>query len=282
MPVVALLSVASCSAPEEHHAEKEAGVHNAPTFVSLNPCLDAILVEVADPDQILALSHYSHDPQASSMPQEQARKFAITGGSVEEVLSLEPTHVLASNFIAPATQNALTKLGHDAQIFGIASDVQTSTEQIRRIAALAGHEARAEALIARIDAVLNTDNSPRNIKPLSAILWQPGQIVPGNSTLVSELMLASGFTNHASDNGMVQADFLSLEALLANPPDVLLIASGDGSRNYAQSHDAISQMKDTHIASFSPSLLYCAGPTIIRAVDRLEAIRLDAEGNIAP
>ena len=30
---------------------------------------------------------------------------------------------------------------------------------------------------------------------------------------------------------------------------------------------------DVRIAQFDPSLLYCGGPTIIRALDRLHAIR---------
>ena len=53
-----------------------------PTIVSLNPCTDAILAEVAEPAQLLAISHYSHDPQASSMPMAQARRWPATGGTV--------------------------------------------------------------------------------------------------------------------------------------------------------------------------------------------------------
>jgi iron complex transport system substrate-binding protein len=34
-------------------------------IVSLNPCLDAILLDVADPGQITALSHYSREPTQS-------------------------------------------------------------------------------------------------------------------------------------------------------------------------------------------------------------------------
>ena len=37
--------------------------------VSLNPCLDALLLAVADPSQVAALSHYSHDPDATTPPQ---------------------------------------------------------------------------------------------------------------------------------------------------------------------------------------------------------------------
>lgn len=293
MPLIALISASSCAVPEGNPSGSVADGPNTSNFVSLNPCLDAILIEVADPQQILALSHYSHDPRATSIPLEKARKFAITGGSVEEILSLKPHHVLASSFLAPATKNALENLGHSPHSFGIAADVQTSVKQIRRIADLAGHKARGEALIARIDAALETGNRVGNANTLSAVLWQPGQIVPGDTTMISELMTASGFTNHTSDNGMAQADFLSLESLLVNPPDVLLIAGEASSKshggndeenwnqNHAQNHKVLNQMVDTHIASFDPSLLYCAGPTIIRAVERFEAIRVEAERAVA-
>ena len=242
---------------------------SAPTFVSLNPCTDAILAEVADPDQILALSHYSSDPDATSLGVDRAAQFGMTGGTVEEVLALQPDIVLAGSFMAPATKNALGRLGLDPVTFRIASDAETSAAQIRQIAALAGHKARGEALIARIDDALGLVNDSEEV---SVVLWQPGQIVPGRQALVSQLMAATGFSNHAADIGMEQADYLSLEQLLANPPDVLLIA-GD---TPAQNHEALSQLTGTHIAGFDPALLYCAGPTIVRAIERLRAIRAEA------
>ena len=46
-------------------------------IVSLNPCLDVILVHVADRAQIAALSHYSHEPSSSSLG-ELGRTFPFT------------------------------------------------------------------------------------------------------------------------------------------------------------------------------------------------------------
>ena len=143
--------VTACSAPMRDGGETSGG---APTFVSLNPCTDAILAEVADPQQILALSHYSSDPDATSLGTERAAQFGMTGGTVEEVLALQPDIVLAGSFMAPATKNALVSLDLDPVTFGIASDAETSAAQIRQIATLAGHKARGEALIARIDDAL--------------------------------------------------------------------------------------------------------------------------------
>ncbi len=250
-------------------AENSKRPTDAPTIVSLNPCIDAILVEVAQPEQILALSHYSRDPKAASMDVSRAREFGVTGGTAEEIIALEPDIVLASSFIAPATRHALERLELNVAAFGIASDTDASTVQIREIARLAGNPAGGEALIDRINAALAR---PKNDVSRSAVLWQPGQIVPGRSALISELMAVSGFSNHAASNGMGQADYLSLEALLADPPEVLLIAGDAG----GQRHKALGQLPATHIASFDPSLLYCAGPTIIRAAERLGDIHKEA------
>ncbi len=259
--ILACVLLSACGGPDvQKHSTK------APTIVSLNPCIDAILVEVAQPEQILALSHYSRDPKASSMDVALARKFGVTGGTAEEIIALEPDIVLASSFMAPATRGALERLELEIVSFGIASDAETSAAQIREIAQLAGNPEGGEALIKRIETALARSQQGATH---SAILWQPGQIVPGRTALVSELMAASGFSNHTASNGMGQADYLSLEALLANPPQVLMIAGdADGQR-----HEVLEQLPETHIAPFDPSLLYCAGPTIIRALDRLEAIR---------
>ena len=74
-----------------------------PTIVSLNPCADAILAEVAAPGQLLAVSHFSHDPRASSMPLVEARRYRIAGGTGEEVLALQPDVGVAGTFLPPAT-----------------------------------------------------------------------------------------------------------------------------------------------------------------------------------
>ncbi len=240
----------------------------SPSFVSINPCTDAILVEVADPEQIRALSHYSRDPRASSIPIKTARKFATSGGTAEEVIALGPDIILASSFLQPSTRQAFANLDFDVATFGIASDVDSSFAQIRQIAALAGHAERGETLIEDIKAALGTNGAGANRMTLSAVLWQPGQIVPGEGVLIAQLMERAGFESQSNALGLEQADHLSLEQVLASPPQVLLVA-GDAR---GQAHPALGNLDGTHIASFDPGLLYCAGPSIIRAMERLNAI----------
>ena len=240
-----------------------------PTFVSLNPCLDAILVEVADPEQILALSHYSRDPAASSMDVERARTFGITGGTAEEVLGLQPDIVLASSFIAPSTKAALERAGLRVETFGSPSSSEQSYDQIQRLSGLAEQAGKGERLIEHIQT---RDQRPQGSAG-SAMVWQPGQIVAGESSLVAEHLEWAGFASQSAAKGLGQGDHGSLESLLVDPPDLLLIA-GDAP---GQEHPVLSELTHTHIARFEPNLFYCAGPSILAARARLIRIRGEME-----
>src|ERR671912_264954 len=93
-------------------------------------------------------------PRAASMPLALARRFHATGGTVEEVLALDPDLVVAGSFLPPATAQAFGRLGIRVETFGIVPDLAENAAQVRRLAALAGHPARGEALLARIEAAL--------------------------------------------------------------------------------------------------------------------------------
>ena len=247
----------------------EPAVRPRPRIVSLNPCTDAILVEIAGPEQLLAVSHYSHDPRASSMNVADARRFAATGGTVEEVVALDPDLVVAGAFLPPATRAALNRLGIRVETFGIADSVAESVAQVRDIAALAGHASAGEALAREMEDAVIAAEPGGTQPPVRTILWQPGGIVPGENALVSELMRRTGFSSYSAQQGMGQADYLPLERLLADPPDLVLVAG----QERMQRHPALAKLDRMQRASFDPALLYCGGPTIVRAAERLQAIR---------
>lgn len=244
-----------------------------PTIVSLNPCTDAILAEVADPAQLLAVSHYSHDPASASMDLARARQFRATGGSVEEVLALRPDLVVDGNFTPPATRAALAKLGFRLEQLPIAATVPDSLAQIRRLAALAGHPERGEALIARIEAALVASKAQVGAD-IPAIVWQGGGIVAGEGTLIDAMLRHTGFANAAAARGLTQASHLPLEEMLAHPPRVILAAGNShGEEDRLLSHPALDGLKDTTRAPLAPSLLWCGGPTIPKTLARLAQVR---------
>ena len=270
-----LLAVAACTAApaqEAGPANRSAG-GETPTIVSLNPCSDAILVEVAEPQQILAISAYSHDPAGSSMDLATARRFQAVSGTVEEVLALKPDLVIGSTFTPPAAVHAMGRLGLRLERFGVAATVEESEAQVRQIAALAGHPERGEALIARIRAALAANRAPAGAA-VSALVWQSGGIVPGDNTLVADLLRRTGFANAAAARGLGQADMLPLEQVLADPPRLIFAAShGAGNEDRMLAHPALAKLDGTRRETLDPALLWCGGPTIIRAAERLGQVR---------
>ncbi|MEO6151917.1 MAG: ABC transporter substrate-binding protein [Croceibacterium sp.] len=259
LAVGVLAGCASAPAPDAR------GAH--PTIVSLNPCSDAILAEVADPAQLLAISFYSHQPRATSMPLAQARRFRATGGTVEEVLALDPDVVVASTYLAPATAHALARLGIRVETVGVAATVAESEAQVRRLSALAGHPGRGAALVQRIEAAVAAGRGAG--RPVTALVWQAGGIVPGADTLIARLLANAGFASHSAARGLGQGAYLPLEQVLADPPQVILAAGGER----MLTHPTLRHLAGTRRATLDPALLYCGGPTIIRAAARLAQVR---------
>jgi len=245
-----------------------------PTLVSLNPCSDAVLAEVADPAQVLAISHYSHDPDSSSMDLATARKYATTSGSLEELLALRPDVVIAGSFVAPQVAGALEAQGIRLLRIPIARSIAESQQQVLAVAEAAGNRNAGIALNARIDVALARAAAPRGQGTVSALVWQSGGIVPGSGTLIADLLARTGFRSYAAAHGLGQADILPLEVVVADPPRVIL-AAGDARANEdrALHHPALDHLRGSTRAPFERSLLWCGGPTIARAAARLAEVR---------
>ena len=264
-PLIAL-ALTACAATPAREA--------VPTgIVSLNPCTDAILAEVADPQQILALSNYSSDPAASSMDVAKARRFSAVSGSAEEVAALRPALVIGSTFTPPATSAAFAQMGLRFAAFGIANTVKESKAQVSEIAVLAGHPERGVLLNAQIDRALAQATPPPG--PLvPAIVWQSGGMVPGAGTLIADLLARTGFSNAAALRGMQQADLLPLEQMLAAPPRVIFTAGNPlANEDRMLAHPALRALTGTLRAPLNPALLWCGGPSIPRTVARLAEVR---------
>ena len=266
--VVAALMFSGCA----QVVQPESATH--PTIVSLNPCADAILAEVTAPGQLLAISHYSHDPRGSSMPLAQARRFAATGGTVEEIAALAPDLVVGDSFTGPATRNALRRLGIRFAALPIASTIAASEAQVGFLARLAKRQASGERLIRQIEASLAVAAPPQGWSPRSAIVWQGGGLVAGDETLIAQLMARAGFRSSATTRGLGQGAILPLEAMLADPPQVILTA-GDprAEQDRWLRHPVLAGLTHTTRAKLDPGLFYCGGPSIPRAMARLTAIR---------
>ena len=249
-----------------------------PRIVSINPCVDAVLVQVADPQQILGISHYSQDPRATSMPIEVARHFHATSGTAEEVVALAPDLVMSGPHVSPATIFALERLRIPIMKFTVAASVAQSEQEIRNIALAVGEPARGEKVIASIERAL-AEARPPDSKTVPTLMWMSGGMVPGTGTLADELLQRTGFRNMSAAYGLQQWDVLPLEYLLASPPAMVLsLAPDDAVGDRMLLHPAVMKLKErVPFRAYPFRLLQCGGPTIIQAVARLSAVRRELE-----
>jgi iron complex transport system substrate-binding protein len=269
LPLALLL--AGCSAPVKPHA----GGGVALRIVSTNPCADAMLVELVPPGRIAAISHYSQDPAATSMPIEVANRFATTAGTAEEVIALDPDLVLTSSFTPASTRNAYDRAGLKTLLLDSPATIDASKAQITLVAAAVGEEGRGRMLNTRIDRALASAFSPRppgkKLEP-SALLFIDGNLASGSGNLLDELLTRAGFGNAAAGYGLAFTGNLPIETIAAHPPRVIL-TPGQSRTSTLRARVLAATRAGTTEAAFPRTLVNCGGPTIVPAITRLATIR---------
>ena len=96
----ALLAIASLFTQAAFPVMANDGGAKPQRIVSINLCLDQLVLMLADPEHIQSLTFLSLDPAYSFMHEEAANVRVINHGAAEEILPLEPDLVLAGQFSA--------------------------------------------------------------------------------------------------------------------------------------------------------------------------------------
>jgi iron complex transport system substrate-binding protein len=255
-------------------------------IVSLFPCIDAILLRVADPDQIAGLSALSRQAEVSSVAGDEARRYPSARDDAEALLSLKPDLVAVSRYTASTTLRALRRAGVRLLIVEPQRSVAESLSQVHEVAQAVGHTERGEALAARIAAALDHARPEAPDHRPGALVFQNGGFVAGPGSLIDDMLNRTGFSNRAAAYGVKDFGEVSLERIVRDPPQVLLAAEpkagapGFGER--VLRHPALLALKDTmRIEAFPQSLLLCGGPVLLQTAPRLAAIRRRVLGGAA-
>lgn len=251
-------------------------------IVSLNPCLDTDVIHLADRDQIAALSHWAHEQESTTIA-DLAKGLPITYETAEEIILFKPDLVLTSRHSSLATRNALARVGVQTELFDEPRSVDESIAQVRRVAKLVGQEERGEAMAARIEAALAAAAPPPNTPPVTALIFQRNGFSTGAHSLVDEMLTRTGFVNVAARYGLKSWGNVSLEPIVADPPQVLLAGEiAPGMPTWADRvlrHPALAAIGPRMTrAIFPDTLMYCGGPVLIQSAATLAAARDSALG----
>jgi iron complex transport system substrate-binding protein len=243
----------------------------------MNLCLDSVLVELVPHEHILALSQYSRDPWRSTIA-DVAATLPYTHETAEEVVILRPDLVLTGRHSAIATRNALKRVGVRFELFDVPQSINESLEQIHRLATLLHREPEGDALIARIQNAIARAKPAPGERTLSAAIYQPGGLTTGANSVTDQLMQIAGLENVAAHYGVKGYRPLSLERLISQPPEVLLVGDTTyGAPTHAErlvEHRALGALRYRMSREpFPARLIYCSGPAMIDALDALVAAR---------
>ena len=240
-------------------------------IVSINLCADELLIALADPDQIVALSPFSVDRNLSFFADE-ATAYRHDVATAEQVVEIDPDLVLAGRFTKRATRDMLSRLGYRVILLDPARSLAQSIDQIRQIAGIVGHPDRGEELVAAIVAARTEAEARSPVVPAeTAVIYQRRGYVTGGGTLSDELLEVAGFRNAGADLAGAIGGFVALEQLIAVPPDHLVIARpparAEDQGSALLAHPALAALFPPHTRIVLPErLTVCGGPSLPAAI----------------
>ena len=239
---------------------------------SFNVCADQLVIALADPDQIVALSPNARDP-AISVVVDKAANYPLLGRTAEAMVPLKPDLVLVGPWDRPLTQRLLHVLGFRIVNVPLVYDLTTGYAQIREFAKLLGHPERGEALIADIEAARRRLAAAPRPKSSSAMLVGNSGYTVGPESLAAALMREASLTPPPGAPGGY-GGYVPLEKLIMLRPDFLVMASiietPDGQGTLYLTHPAMRALYPREKRIVLPSrFTLCAGPSLVAAFDYL-------------
>jgi iron complex transport system substrate-binding protein len=249
-----------------------------PRVLSADFCADQIVLALADPSQIAALSPDAEKDfsflraKAAGLPRARADAESALAARADVILRFWGGD-------APR----LERLGVTVVTLDYATSFDGVKENIRLAARAIGRVAEGEKLVGDIDARLRALEA-RGPSGLTALYVTPPGVTAGSQTMIDAIFEAAGVGNEAAGKGYSHWPPLSAEAVVADPPD--FIVAGFFSSNAERinhwsgaRHPALKRVIKTTPGVAPPAdVLACPGP---QSVDAAEMIR-DAADKARP
>ena len=239
--------------------------------ISINVCLDPLLLKLVEPERINSLYYLSANPQFSPFA-EQANKFYLNHGLAEDIVPRNPDLVVAGEYTSLDLKTLLKNLGFRVETLALPRTLSDISAHIRKFGQLTNSEIAAEKMAQALEQkLLQLDASQKNTKPVPAFWYSSNGVVIGSDTLENELMTRAGFHNLALDKHIVGFAQIELEELILAQPKVLIVDASDVQAfSLAQeyvNHPALRANKMRIIRL--PTTLSCIAPVAAEAIENL-------------
>lgn len=246
-----------------------------PGIVSLNMCADPYLMEIAAPAQILALAPQSQDPALSAFS-EQAMRFPVSSGRLDEIARLQPDLLILSRYASTRQQAMAARLGMRTLTLDAGIGFSAARQDILKLGRAIGREQQARDYLAKLDAELadaqnqtaDLTNSTDGKKP-RLLSFQRRGLVVGEGHLLDDIITRAGAENLGRRQQRLIGP-MGLETVLRLSPDFLISSqthiSGDRGSEVL-SHPALQKYFPANKRITIPAnLVLCAGTSTPAAV----------------
>lgn len=266
-------------------ADESPQADEQPRVVSINLCTDQLLMLLAEPEQILALSSLSHD-KAGSYYYQEAKSLKRIDPIAEDIFPLNPDVIITGPYTSRYTLNMLDELGLRVETIPIANTIEQMLDNVVRVGDIVDQVERARRVVddvrtrlsdIAVRAVGGATNGDADVKPRIAIYDANGYTV-GRETVRGEAIELSGWTNVATEQGIDSYGVLGLEQLIGLKPQALVESpySGDtySRGQMLAKHPAIAASGlDPLIIKVPSNMTICAGPWTVDVIDQLVEAR---------
>ena len=252
--------------------------------VSLGLATDEILLAIAPPEQIAAVTAYTDNPELSSMTEAaQAVPVKLRDRSVERVLALEPDLVITTDGVPKEVVESLRDLGLTVYASRTPKRIEAVFTRIENIGKVIGAEEKAAALIAAkrarlADVARRVGDIPEEERQIVVAFAFSG-VFGQKDGLFDDMCRRAALRNGAAMVGLTAETAISMEQIVALDPDVFLLptwsAEGEKTEDFREQlrndplFRQVKAVRENHLYAVPDTYRYSAGQNAIEGVYEL-------------
>lgn len=237
---------------------------------------DELLLALADPSQIAALSHLAKDPAFSPVAREAANYPVLRTSDAESILKFHPDLVLIASYTRAETKALLRRTGVKLLVLEKYESLEDLYANARAIGSALGHADRAEAAILTWQhRVAELQKRLKGTRPIRVLPVSTFPFTAGADTTFQDVCEHAGALNVAAEAGLKGHQPTPTEKLLTWNAEVLVASGEEGAT-------VIERLRGLPAYKFLPAMK--AGRVVLVSGPRMASTaqaRLDAYEELA-
>ena len=245
-------------------------------IVSLVPSVTEVIYALGGEARLVGRTDFCDYPPAARDKQSVG---GMVNPSLETIVALRPDLVIVTSAgNREETFRQIIRLG--IPVYQVAADrIDEVKDVVRRLGALTGREAAVPPLLDRIDrrvATVREAVRPYRRPRVLYVLWPEPLIVPGRTSLVTELIDIAGGDSITAGDAEAYPRY-SLEAAVAKSPEVIVLANhgskgGPIALDRWQRLTSLPAIRTGRVHSVEGNLMHRYGLRMLDGLDRLARV----------